>query len=162
MFLHFFYTFVISIVTLSCQSTISLCFLYIMNFGLDSPPINTSKEPKGRFGPFSHVRPLFQKRPRQQASNKFPPLASINLRCNTDAQASSSPCVFVCPCVVLSECVCLCVSKEEEDNEGEKKSVLVCRWRREREKGAKCEINKIIVYTAIVIVYICTVTVANV
>ena len=95
-------------------------------------------------------------------SNKFPPPASINLRCNIDAQASNSPCVFVCPCVGLSKWVCLCVSKEEEDDEGEKKSVLVCRWRRERKKGAKCEINKIIVYTAIVIVYICTVTVANV
>ena len=63
MFLHFFYTFVISIVILSCQSTISICFLYIVNFGLDSPPINTSKEPKGRFGPFSHFRPLSENIP---------------------------------------------------------------------------------------------------
>ena len=66
------------------------------------------------------------------------------------------------PCVGLSEWVCLCVSKEEEDDEGEKKSVLVCRWRRERKKGATCEINKIIVYTAIIIVYICTAAVANI
>ena len=48
-FLYFFYTFVSSILILSCQRTISLCFLYIVNVGLDSPPINTSKEPKGRF-----------------------------------------------------------------------------------------------------------------
>ena len=162
MFLHFFYTFVISIVILSCQSTISICFLYIVNFGLDSPPLNTSKEPKGRFGPFSHFRPLSQKCPWQQASNRFPPPACIDLYCNTNAQASNSPCVFVRPYVGLFEWVCLCVSKEEEDDEREKKFVLVCRWRRERKKGAKCEINKIIVYTAIVIVYICTVTVANV
>ena len=37
-----------------------------------------------------------------------------------------------------------------------------CRWRRERKKGAKWEINKIIGYTATVTVYICTVTIANV
>jgi len=49
---------------LSCQSTISLCFLYIVNFELDSPQINTSKEPKGIFGPFSHFWPLLQKHPR--------------------------------------------------------------------------------------------------
>ena len=109
-----------------------------MNFGLDSPPINTSKEPKGRFGPFSHVRPLFQKRPRQQASNKFPPLASINLRCNTDAQASNSPCVFVRLCVGLYVWVYLCVSKEEENDEGEKKSKLVLQMeKKEREREKK-------------------------
>ena len=49
-----------------------------------------------------------------------------------------------------------------------------CKWRRERERGerererererekAKCEINKIIVYTATLIVSICTVIVADV
>ena len=37
-----------------------------------------------------------------------------------------------------------------------------CRWIRERKKGVKCEINKIIGYTTTVAVYICTVTVANV
>ena len=40
-----------------------------------------------------------------------------------------------------------------------------CKWRRKRErekKKTKCEINKIIVYTATLIVYICTVTVPNV
>ena len=33
----FFWTFVVSILIISCQSTINLCFLYIVNFGLDSP-----------------------------------------------------------------------------------------------------------------------------
>ena len=37
-----------------------------------------------------------------------------------------------------------------------------CRWRRKRERKAKCEINKIIVYTATLIVSICTVIVADV
>ena len=46
---------------------LAFCSLYIWNFELDSPQINTSKEPKGRFGPFSHFRPLSQKRPRQHA-----------------------------------------------------------------------------------------------
>ena len=39
---------------------------------------------------------------------------------------------------------------------------LFCRWRREIKKRAKWEINKIIGYTPIVILYICTVIVANV
>ena len=39
---------------------------------------------------------------------------------------------------------------------------LFCRWRKDRKKGAKWEINKIIEYTATVTMYICTVTVANV
>ena len=38
-------------------------FLYIVNFGLDSPQINTSKEPNGRFGLFSHFSPLSQNVP---------------------------------------------------------------------------------------------------
>ena len=64
MFLCFLCTFVISILILSCQNTISLFFfLYIVNFGLDSPQINTSKEPNGRFGLFSHFPPLSQNVP---------------------------------------------------------------------------------------------------
>ena len=74
-FLCFFCTFVISILIISCPSTISLCFLYIMNFGLDSPQINTSKEPNGRFGPFSHFRPLLQKCPQQNATKSYSFLA---------------------------------------------------------------------------------------
>ena len=46
------------------KAPLAFCSLYIWNFGLDSPQINTSKEPKGRFGPFLHFRPLSQKRPR--------------------------------------------------------------------------------------------------
>ena len=66
-------------------------------------------------------------------------------------------------CVGLSVWVCLCVSEGEEDDEGEKKYELVLQMeKRERKKGAKWEINKIIGYTATVTVYICTVTIANV
>ena len=36
---------------------------------------------------------------------------------------------------------------------------LFCRWRKDRKKGAKWEINKIIGYTATVTVYICIVIV---
>ena len=66
-------------------------------------------------------------------------------------------------CVGLSVWVCLCVSEGEEDDEGEKKYELVLQMeKRERKKGAKWEINKIIGYTATVTVYICTITIANV
>ena len=66
-------------------------------------------------------------------------------------------------CVGLFVWVCLCVSEGEEDDEGEKKYELVLQMqKRERKKGAKWEINKIIGYTATVTVYICTVTIANV
>ena len=103
---------------------------------------------------------------REQASNRSPLPTSIDLCCSTDPQASNSPCVFVRLCVGLYVWVYLCVSKEEENDEGEKKSKLVLQMEkkeREREKKkTKCEINKIIVYTATLIVYICTVTVPNV
>ena len=39
---------------------------------------------------------------------------------------------------------------------------LFCRWRKDRKKGAKWEINKIIGYTVTIIVYKCMVTVVNV
>ena len=59
--------------------------------------------------------------------------------------------------------VCLCVSEEKEDK-GRRSLRLssFCTKKREEKKGVKCEINKIIVYTATVTVYICMVTVANV
>ena len=38
---------------------------------------------------------------------------------------------------------------------------ILHREEREKKKGAKCEINKIIVYTVTVTVYICIVTIAN-
>ena len=63
MFLCFFCTFVISILILSCQNPISLLFIIYLEFWAWFSIINTSKEPKGRFGPFSHFRPLSQKRP---------------------------------------------------------------------------------------------------
>ena len=62
MFLWFFCTFVISILILSCQSTISLIFIIHLKFWAWFSTINTSKEPNGRFGSFSHFRPLLQKR----------------------------------------------------------------------------------------------------
>ena len=37
-----------------------------------------------------------------------------------------------------------------------------CTEKRERKKGAKCEINKIIVYTVTVTMYICIVNITNV
>ena len=55
--------------------------------------------------------------------------------------------------------MCVCVPKEEENDEGEKMRWF-CRWRRERKKGAKCEINKILVCKTTVIMHICMVTVA--
>ena len=61
-------------------------------------------------------------------------LASIDLRCSTDPQASNGPCVFVRLCVGLSMWVCLCVSEEEEDDEGEKKSKLVLQMEKREKK----------------------------
>ena len=66
--------------------------------------------------------------------NGSPPLASIDLRCNTDSQASNGSCVFVHLYVGSSMWVCLCVSEEEEDDEGEKKSELVLQMEK-REKN---------------------------
>ena len=61
-------------------------------------------------------------------------------------------------------CVCLCVYEEKEDDE--RRSLRLssfCTQRRERKKKVRnWEINKIIVYTATVTVYIYTVTVVNV
>ena len=51
------------------------------------------------------------------------------------------------------------VSEEEEDDEGEKMRWF-CKWRRKKKKWAKCEINKILVCKATVIVHICMVTIA--
>ena len=45
------------------KAPLVFCSLYIWNFGLDSPQINISKEPKGRFGLFSHFWPLSQNVP---------------------------------------------------------------------------------------------------
>ena len=57
----FFCTFVISILSLSCQSTISLLFIIYLEFWDWLSTINISKELKGRLGPFSHFQPLSQK-----------------------------------------------------------------------------------------------------
>ena len=72
-FFAFFYTFVISILILSCQSTISPLFIIHLKFWAWFSTINTSKEPKRRFGPFSHFRLLSQKHPRQQFVVKMLP-----------------------------------------------------------------------------------------
>ena len=55
-------TFVISILILSCQNTISLLFIIHLKFWAWFSIISTSKEPKGRFGSFLHFRLLLQKR----------------------------------------------------------------------------------------------------
>ena len=47
----------------SCQSTISLLFIIHLEFWAWLSTINTSKEPKERFGLFSHFRPLSQSVP---------------------------------------------------------------------------------------------------
>ena len=52
--------------------------------------------------------------------------------------------------------VCLCASEEKEDEEIE----VVVHGEREREKLMRTEINKIIYTHAIVIVHICTITIA--
>ena len=62
------------------------------------------------------------------------PLASIDLCCNIDPQASNGLCVFVHLCVGSSVWVCLCVSEEEEDDEGEKKSELVLQMEKREKK----------------------------
>ena len=54
--------------------------------------------------------------------------------------------------------VCLCASKEEEDEERKVTEFVVNG--KEREKKVRTEINKIINTHVIVIVHICTVTVA--
>ena len=60
---------------------------------------------------------------------------------------------------LLILCLWECVSqRKKEDDEGE--NVLVCRWRRERKKGAKLEIIKILNARTTVTVHICMVTVA--
>ena len=74
-FLCFFCTFVISILILSCQSNISLLFIIYLEFWAWFSIINTSKEPNGRFGPFSHFRPLLQKCPQQNATKSYSFLA---------------------------------------------------------------------------------------
>ena len=56
--------FVTSILILFCQNTINLLFIIHLEFWAWFSTINASKKPKGRFGPFSHFRPLSQKRPR--------------------------------------------------------------------------------------------------
>ena len=48
---------------LSCQSTISFLFIIHLEFWAWFSIINTSKEPKERFGPFSHFRHLSQNVP---------------------------------------------------------------------------------------------------
>ena len=71
----------------------------------------------------------------------------------------------LCVSVLACLCGCVCVYQRKKKMMRERRSLSwFCRWRREREKkkGAKCEINKIIGYTTTITVYICTVTVANV
>ena len=57
--------------------------------------------------------------------------------------------MLICLCGCVCVWVCLCVYKEKEDDK-ERRSLRLssfCIEKREREKkGAKCEINKIIVY----------------
>ena len=63
--------------------------------------------------------------------------------------------ICLCECVCVWVCLCLCVSEEKEDEE--RRSLRLssfCMEKREK-KNAKCEINKIIVYTTTVTVYIC-------
>ena len=70
--------------------------------------------------------------------------------------------VLICLCGCVCVWVCLCVSEEKEDEE--RRSLRLssfCMEKREK-KNAKCEINKIIVYTTTVTVYIYKVTIVNV
>ena len=56
---------------------------------------------------------------------------------------------------------CVCVYQRKKKMMRERRCLSwICRWRREGKKGAKCEINKILVCKAKVIVHICTVTIA--
>ena len=48
---------------------LAFCSLYIWNFGLNSPQMNISKEPNGRFGRILHFLSLSQKHPRQNSNN---------------------------------------------------------------------------------------------
>ena len=77
-FLYFFCTFVISILILSSQSTISLLFIINLEFWVWFSIINTSKEPKGRFRPFSHFRPSSQKRPWHSSMVSFLIIELVN------------------------------------------------------------------------------------
>ena len=71
--------------------------------------------------------------------------------------------VFLCVFVLVCLCGCVCVYQRKKKMMRERRSLSwFCIWRRERKKRAKWEINKIIWYTATVIMYICTVTIANV
>ena len=69
--------------------------------------------------------------------------------------------VWMCLC----GCVCVCVYLRGKKKDEERRSLRLssfCTWRKESKKKVRnCEINKIIVSTAIVIVYICTVIVVN-
>ena len=58
MFFYTFSTFLLLAFWFSLVKAPLAFVLYIVNFGLNSPQINTSKEPKGRFRPFSYFRPL--------------------------------------------------------------------------------------------------------
>ena len=53
------------------KAPLVLCSLYIWNFGLDSPQINISKEPKGRFGLILHFCPLLQNVPNNYHDNNI-------------------------------------------------------------------------------------------
>ena len=44
--------------------------LYVWNFGLDSPQINISKKPNGRFGLILHFWPLLQKHSKHYVSTR--------------------------------------------------------------------------------------------
>ena len=69
----------------------------------------------------------------------------------------------LCVSVLACLCGCVCVYQRKKKMMRERRSMSwFCRWRRERKKEAKWEINKITGYSATVIVYICMVIITNV
>ena len=60
LYFYAFFALLLLVFWFSCQSTISLLFIIHLEFWAWFSTINTSKEPKGRFGPFSHFWSLSQ------------------------------------------------------------------------------------------------------
>ena len=128
MILCFFCTFVISILILSCQSTISLLFIILLEFWAWFSTVNTSKQPNGRFGLFLHFQPLSQKRPRHFGDSAGES-RNWNKRSHVckDAKPEKRWC-FSLQLVVLREAVWYFVTQEEHGEVELKKVLSLAHW----------------------------------
>ena len=122
-FLCFFYTFVISILILSCQSTINLLFIIHLEFWAWFSIINISKELKGRFKLFSHFQPLSQKSPRH-FGNSTGESSSWNKRSHVSEDAKLVKRWCFSNQLVLPRETVWCFAVQEKQGEVDLKKVL--------------------------------------